>query len=66
MLNSNRHLDDLDSKIDFESRPLPLMFKSNSFVHLRDKEFYDMVLDEEEATNVEQNMFEALQLKMLS
>jgi hypothetical protein len=42
-----------------QSRPL-MMIRSNSYVQVRDKEFFDMCLDEEEAANYEQNLFEAL------
>lgn len=54
--------ENLKEDLDLESRPL--LFRSNSFVHIRDKEFFEMCLDEEEAAICEQNLFEALQLKL--
>lgn len=53
----------MKEELDLEARPL--LFRSNSFVHLRDKEFYEMCLDDDEAAICEQNLFEALQLKIM-
>lgn len=42
------------------------MIRSNSYAQLRDKEFYDMCLDDEDVAIVEQNLFDIINLKQLN